>query len=187
MRRVVLPLYAVAALLVAAVGVLCILQGFAVFSWTELSNFLSSSEGVVVLFALGSLLLIISLHFVVFAFRSRTASLRFSQEGEWGRIELSPRALREFITSILRDEVGIDRFQVHLRRMQGGIGIVVETALSPQERVGEIGRRIQGTLARRVVERTGVEVKEVAVLVKGIRLEGRHRLKEEESDAYYQP
>ncbi len=56
-------------------------------------------------------------------------------------------------------------------------------ALTPQERVAEIGSRIQETLTCRVMERTGVEVKEVSVLVGKIRpLEQKPQEKDEEGD-----
>jgi uncharacterized alkaline shock family protein YloU len=83
--------------------------------------------------------------------------------------------------------VRIERFRVRIRHVQGGIAISVETALSPQERVGEVGRRIQSTLARRVVERTGVDVKEVVVLVESIHSRSGQAPEEEETNAYYQP
>jgi uncharacterized alkaline shock family protein YloU len=76
--------------------------------------------------------------------------------------------LREFISGILRREIGIDRFRVRLQHMEDGIAIKVRTTLSPEEQVAEVGRRIQETLSQRVVERTGVEVREVSVLVDSI-------------------
>lgn len=187
MRLVALLLHALAALIAAGLGVLCILQGLGTFAWSDVQDFATTSLGEVVLFTLGGVLLFAALHFLLGVWRSRATGLRFSQEGEWGRIELSAHALREFISGILRDEVRIDRFRVRMRRMQGGIAIAVEIGLSPQEKVGEVGRRIQGTLARRVVERTGVEVKEVTVLVESIRSRGEHEGREEDTNAYYQP
>lgn len=186
MRVIVFLLHVAAALLAAGLGVLCILQGLETFPWSDIDGLLTSYWGEVLLFALGAVLLLVSLHFVLGAVRNRGRGLRFTQEGEWGRIELSGHALREFVTGILRDEVGIERFRVRIRRVQGGIAISVETALSPQERVSEVGRRIQTTLARRVVERTGVDVREIVVLVENIRSRAERGPGEEETNAYYQ-
>jgi len=91
--------------------------------------------------------------------------------------------LREFISGILREEVGIDRFRVRLRHQEEGISIRIQTALSPQEQVAAVGRRIQETLSQRVVERTGVEVQEVSVLVDSIRAREEEPVKREEEDA----
>jgi len=188
MRVVVFLLHGVAALVAAGLGVLCILQGLETFTWSDIEGFVTSSWGETLLFALGAVLLLWSLHFILGAFRNRGKGPRFTQQGEWGRIELSGHALREFVTGILRDEVRIERFRVRIRHVQGGIAISVQTSLSPQERVGEVGRRIQSTLARRVVERTGVDVKEVAVLVESIHLHsGQAPEEEEDTNAYYQP
>ena len=68
----------------------------------------------------------------------------------------------------MRDEVGIDRFQVRLRHMDDGLSIGITTTLLPEDGVAEIGQRIQETLSRRVAERTGVEVREVSVLVSNV-------------------
>jgi len=186
MRAIVFLLNALAALLALGLGVLGILQGMETFAWPDVQEFLTSYWGKALLFAIGAALALVSLHFFLGAFRHRGRGLRFTQEGEWGRIELSGHALREFVTGILRDEVGIERFRVWIRHVGDGIAISVETALSPQERVGEVGRRIQSTLARRVLERTGVEVREVVVLVESIRSRGNPPPEEEETNAYYQ-
>ena len=73
---------------------------------------------------------------------------------------------------------------MRLHHLEDGIAILVQTALSLQEKVSEVGREIQETLARRVVERTGVEVREVSVLVGSIRPRREVRKgEEEETDA----
>ena len=153
----------------AGLGILSILIGAGSFSIAALLRFLESSVGTTLLVLFGALLLVIALHFAWRMIRNRSAAARFSQEGDWGRIELSPYALKEFISGILHQEIGIERFHVHLRHMDGGIAIAVRTTLSPHDKVSEVGRRIQTTLADRVVERTGVEVKQVSVLVGSIR------------------
>jgi len=47
--------------------------------------------------------------------------------------------------------------------------MTVRTALSPEQRVTEVGTRIQEELARHVPERTGIDVREVTVFVRNIR------------------
>jgi len=176
------------AFLTAGLGILAILAGTEIIPVSEAKWFIESAPGVAVLFLVGALLLVVSLHFILLVCRARAAAARFSQEGEWGRIELSPHALKEFISGILRQEIGIERFSVQLQHMEKGIAIFVKTALSPQEKVSEVGQNIQQTLARRVAERTGVEVREVSVLVESIRSRGEAHAKEEgSSDADAEP
>ena len=169
----------------AAVGAVFILTSAGVLSLSAVGDFADSGSGVAVMALAGALLLLVGLHFVVLIWRWRSAASRFSQDGEWGTIELSPHALREFISGILREEVGIDRFRVRLRHAEEGIAISVKTALSTSEKVSEVGRSIQKILAQRVAERTGVHVGRVSVLVHSIRSreEGIPGSTEEEGDA----
>lgn len=183
MNLITLVLNVLALILTASLGVLSVLAGTGIITLTTVEGFLGSAAGVALLFLVGGLLLLVGLHFVILIYRGRAAAARFSQEGEWGRIELSPYALKEFISGILRQEGGIDRFRVRLQHMEDGIAISVQTALLPQEKVAEVGRRIQETLARRVVERTGVEVRKVSVLVGSIRSRQKEPPEEEEADA----
>ena len=101
-------------------------------------------------------------------------------EGEWGRVEVSPTAVREFISGVLRKEIGIDRFRVFLRRRENGVAIRVRTALTPDQRVTDAGERIQRELTQQVADRTGVEVREVTVFVRSIRAREVEREREED-------
>ena len=169
MTFIFLLLSTVAALLTGGLGVCSILAGTGILSVVAAKRFLESEIGTALFFLFGALLLLVGLHFVLLITRRRSVAARFSQQGEWGKIELSASALKEFVSGILREEIGIDRFRVRLQHLEDGIAILVQTALSLQEKVSEVGREIQETLARRVVERTGVEVREVSVLVGSIR------------------
>lgn len=182
MSLLFLALYLCATLFTLGLGVVAILLGAGVITFAVPSPFFVSAVGIGILFFVGAVLLVIAIHFVLLAYRRQVSAARFSQEGEWGRIELSPYALREFISGILREEVGIDRFRVRLRHQEEGISIRIQTALSPHEQVAAVGRRIQETLSQRVVERTGVEVQEVSVLVDSIRAREEEPVEREEED-----
>ena len=153
----------------AGAGVISILFSTGTLSLISAQQFFGTLIGRAILYALGGVFLGVSFHFASLFYRGRIQRARFTQDGEWGKIELSPHALREFVSGIMRDEVGIDRFQVRLRHMGDGLSIEITTTLLPEDKVVEIGQRIQETLSRRVVERTGVEVREVSVLVNSIR------------------
>jgi len=183
MTFISLLLCSLAALFTGGLGVCAILGGAKILSLAAAKRFLESATGGALFFLFGALLILVGLYFILLIIRRQSVAARFSQEGEWGKIELSSSALREFVSGILREEIGIDRFRVRLQHMEGGISILVQTALSLQEKVSEVGRQIQETLARRVVERTGVEVREVSVLVGSIRSRPREEAKEEATDA----
>lgn len=175
--------YTVSCLFTGGLGVLFILFGAGTLSFDKAKVFLSSAGGIAVLFLSGACLIILLGYFLLLIYRNRLATARFSQEGERGKIEISPYAVQEFISGILQEELGITRFRVRLRHKEDGVAIYVHIALTPQERVAEIGSRIQETLTCRVMERTGIEVREVSVLVGKIRPhEQKPQEKDEEGD-----
>lgn len=169
MSPVLLAAIALLGTVLAGAGICSILFSASVLSLFSAAQFLATLAGKAILYAFGGLLLAVSGHYAALFFRGRAQSARFSQDGEWGRIELSPYALREFVSGIMRDEIGIDRFQVRLNHVEDGLSIEITTTLSPDDRVAEVGRTIQQTLSNRVAERTGVEVRRVEVLVNSIR------------------
>jgi uncharacterized alkaline shock family protein YloU len=160
---------AFAVLFTAGLGILTVLIGAGFPALADVTRFVGSPSGEALLFALGSVLILLGLYFAVLLSHARAAHRRFAQDGPGGRIELSPFALREFVNGILRQEIGIERFGVRLRHREEGIAIRIQTTLSPDQQVAEVARRIQETLTRRVAERTGVTVQEVSVLVNSIR------------------
>jgi len=170
MSPVLLAVAVFLGIITAGTGVGSILFATGTLSLVSAQQFFATLTGEAVLHALGGVLLAVSVHFASLFYRGRTQLARFTQDGEWGKIELSPYALREFVSGIMRDEVGIDRFQVRLHHMGDGLSIRITTTLSPEDRVAEIGQRIQETLSRRVVERTGIEVRQVSVLVNSMRV-----------------
>jgi len=161
----------------AAVGVGLILGGVGVLSFSSLSSFIDELAGMIVLLVVGAALLGVAAHFVLLAVRNRQEAALFSQQGEWGRIELSPHAVEEFISGILQTEIGLERFRVHLRHRDDGVAVTVRTAVTPEQRVSDVSNRIQRVLAQQVTERTGIDVREVSVHVRSI------RRREEASDA----
>jgi len=169
MSTATLLFYTVSSLFTGGLGIMLILFGARTISLDKAKVFLTSTSGIAVLFLSGACLILLFGYFLLLINRSRLATARFTQEGERGKIEISPHAVREFISGILQEELGFTRFRVRLQHKEDGIAIYVRMALSPMERVAEVGSRIQETLTRRVMERTGVEVREVSVLVGKIR------------------
>jgi len=183
MSAATLLFYTVSCLFTGGLGVLFILFGARTLSFDKAEAFLTSASGIAVLFLSGACLILLLGYFLLLIYRNRLATARFSQEGERGKIEISPYAVQEFISGILQEELGITRFRVRLQHKEDGIAIYVRIALSPLERVAEVGSRIQETLTRRVMERTGVEVREVSVLVGKIRPHAQKlQEKDEEGD-----
>ncbi len=168
MSPMALGIIAFAGVIAAVTGVFSVLLGAGVFHLTSATKFLATLAGKATLCALGAFLLAVSINYASIFFRRRAQLSHFSQDGQWGRIELSPYALRELVSGIMREEIGIDRFKAQLGHLNNGLSIRITTTLSPKDRVTDVGKLIQDTLSSRVAEHTGVEVSEVSVLVNSI-------------------
>jgi hypothetical protein len=172
MRRIRVLGLGAAMVLAAGLGVGLILAGAGVISLASVWDFLETVAGQILVILAGAGLVLISVHFLIALADERLNASLFHHEGDWGRIDLAPEAIREFIGGILRKDIGLDRFRVQLRHHVKGVGITVRTTLSPEQRVTEVGERIQRELAAHVEDRTGVAVGDVIVLVRGIRPSG---------------
>ncbi len=167
--RLLTVLHYLAFLFTLGLGVVTILAGTGVLPIGTVSAAFSDTGWTVLLTLVGVGVLLVALHFLLVLADDRLNEVLYSRAGEYGRVEVSPTAVREFISGILRRDLGIDRFRVFLRRQENGVAIRVRTALTPDQRVTDVGERIQRELTRHVADRTGVEVREVTVFVRSIR------------------
>jgi uncharacterized alkaline shock family protein YloU len=171
-------------ILTAGLGVSLILAGAGVLSLTSVWDFFDTVAGSILVILAGAALILVAVHFLLALADERSRRSLFHHEGEWGRIDLAPNAIKELIADILRKDIGLDRFRVSLSHHVDGVGIAVRTTLSPDQRVTEVGERIQRELAKHVAERTGVEVSDVVVLVRSIRA-SETAVKETSGDEIY--
>ena len=185
--RLLTVLHYLAFLFSHGLGVTLILSGTGVLSVGTVAAAFSDVGWTLLLVLLGVAVLLIALHFLLVLADDRLNEVLYSRSGEWGRVEVSPTAVREFISGILRNDIGIDRFRVSLRRYDNGVAIRVRTALTPHQRVTDVGERIQRELTQHVTDRTGVEVREVTVFVRSIRPNDgesdRREVRDDELDA----
>ncbi|MFC2095472.1 hypothetical protein ACFLSW_03425 [Candidatus Bipolaricaulota bacterium] len=169
MRQLRVLALSAALILTAGLGTSLILAGAGVLSLTSVWDFFDTVAGSILVILVGVGLIAVAAHFGMQLAAERLNASLFHHEGDWGRIELSPIAIKEYIAGILRRYIGLDRFRIVLRNQVDGVGITVRTTLSPEQRVTEVGERIQRELAEHVSDRTGVEVRGVTVLVRNIR------------------
>jgi len=167
--KLAIVLHCLAFLFALAFGVALILTGAGVLEESTVTAAFTDTGWMILLIALGAALLAIALHFLLVLAEDRLNGVLFSRTGEWGRVEVAPMAVRELISGILRRDMGLERFRVFLERREDAVAIRVRTALTSDQRVSEVGERIQRELARHVAERTGVEVREVTVFVRSMR------------------
>lgn len=170
-----------ALILTAGLGVSLILAGAGVLSLTSVWDFFDTVAGSILVILAGAALILVAVHFLLAFADERLSRSLFHHEGQWGRIDLAPHAIKELIADILRRDIGLDRFRISLSHHADGVGIAVRTTLSPDQKVTDVGERIQRELAKHVAERTGVEVSDVVVLVRSIRA-SETAVKESSSD-----
>jgi uncharacterized alkaline shock family protein YloU len=155
--------------LTAGLGIGLILAGAGVFSLSSVWDFFDTVVGSILVILAGAALILVGVHFLIVLADERLSRSLFHHNGEWGRIDLAPNAIKEFIAGILRKNIGLSQFRILLRHHANGVGITVRTTLSPDQIVTEVGEQIQRELTQHVAERTGVEVSDVVVLVRNIR------------------
>lgn len=170
MRTLRLVASLAALLMLAGLGVTLVVAGAGGLSLASLWVYLAETPGTIFVMLVGVAQILVAIHFLLIVIDERRNAVVFSREGELGRIELTPHAVKEFIGGVLREEIGLEQFRVRLRHHGNGVAITVRTTMCPTQRVTEIGERIQRELSANVVERTGVEVHEVSVLVRSIRV-----------------
>jgi uncharacterized alkaline shock family protein YloU len=101
------------------------------------------------------------------------------KEGPGAQIQISPWAIKDLVREILKQEVGLGRFRVGLKRTPQGIRIKVSAELASSQSVVQVGEEIQRLLKERVEERIGVEVAEVEVFTRAIEIARRAEHPEE--------
>lgn len=156
-------------ILSAGLGIALILSGAGVLSLVSVWAFLDTVAGSILVILVGVAMLLVAAHFLIALADDRLNASLFHHDGNFGRIDVAPAAIKEFIAGILQTDIGLDRFRISLRHQVKGVGITVRTTLSHGQRVTDIGARIQRELAEQIADRTGVEVTDVTVLVRNIR------------------
>lgn len=93
--------------------------------------------------------------------------------GPKGMILITQDTIREMAGVLLREELGVHKFRVHLRPMGGGLALQVLLRLPPGEELPALAERLQNLLAQEISAKTGLEVPEVRMIVEGTARPGR--------------
>lgn len=89
------------------------------------------------------------------------------RQGPKGMILITADTVREMAGVLLREELGLHKFRVHIRPMGEGLALRVSLHLPPGEEVPTLAERLQNLLAHEVSAKTGLEVPEVRMVVVG--------------------
>ena len=136
--------------------------------FADLGRAMGSLWGVGLIYAFAAAHLLAGFYFLILIVLAHVRRGRIVREGVGGQIQVSPWAIRDLAREILRREVGLERFRVGLTRTLTGIKLRVEAELGREQSVSRVGEEVQRLLKEEVEERTGVEVAEVEVFIKGL-------------------
>lgn len=163
-------LYSSLALVLAGVGVILILFGIDVLSLSAALPFLNTTGGIITQILIGAVFFVTALYFSSLVYRGNLQRARFSYQEEEGRIEISSCAIKELAREMLFSKIGIAGLNaISLSRQGDGMAISIDASISSQEKVTEIGHRIQALLTEQLTEQTGIKVEEVSVFIRTIR------------------
>ena len=105
--------------------------------------------------------------FVRIAVNRLTVSRALKRQGPKGMILITADTVREMAGVLLREELGLHKFRVHIQPMGEGLALQVTLRLPPGEEVPALAERLQNLLAQEVSAKTGLEVPEVRMIVEG--------------------
>jgi uncharacterized alkaline shock family protein YloU len=169
-------LYSSLAFILAGVGVILILFGINLLSLDDALPYLNTTGGIILQVLLGTILLATAIYFSFRVYRGNMQRIRFSYQEEGGRIEISAYAIKELVREMLFSKIGIAGLNaISLSHQGDGIAISIDASISSQEKVTEIGHRIQALLTEQLTEQIGIKVEGVSVFVRTIRTDPKLR------------
>ncbi len=113
--------------------------------------------------------------FIRIALNRLTVRRALRRQGPKGMILITADTVREMAGILLREELGLHRFRVHIRPMGEGLALQITLRLPPGEEVPALAERLQSLLAQEVSAKTGLEVPEVRMVVEGAARPSRSR------------
>lgn len=112
---------------------------------------------------LGAVALAAAVFFIARVIEMTRARTPIQTMGSGAPISVSPEAVRRLVREALNETVDIDDARIQIRSSGDGLRISVRFSLPPDQRIPEIGERIQADVRSRVEDRIGVTVDQVDV------------------------
>ncbi len=113
--------------------------------------------------ALGVVALGAAVYFLIRVAETARSQAPIRTMGAGGPISVSSEAVRSMVRDVLTDTFGIDDARVRIRSSTQGLRISLRFSLPPDQRVPDVGERIQTDVRSRIEDRVGVSVDEVDV------------------------
>jgi len=90
------------------------------------------------------------------------------QEGSLGQIRIALEAIESLVEKVALDQRGIKEARSNVVRSPQGIGIRVKTVVAPDVSIPQLSGSLQKVIADRVLQVTGIEVKDIKIVVNNI-------------------
>lgn len=90
------------------------------------------------------------------------------QEGVLGQIRIALEAIESLVEKVALDQRGIKEAKAAVETIPQGIGIRVKTVVAPDVSIPQLSGELQRLIAERVLKVTGIEVKDISIVVKNI-------------------
>ncbi|HBV96840.1 MAG TPA: alkaline shock response membrane anchor protein AmaP [Desulfotomaculum sp.] len=90
------------------------------------------------------------------------------QEGSLGQIRITLEAIESLVEKIALDQRGIKEARSTVKTIPQGIGIRVKAVVAPDVSIPQLSGNLQNVIADRVLQVTGIEVKDIRIVVSNI-------------------
>ncbi|MFW6013331.1 MAG: alkaline shock response membrane anchor protein AmaP [Candidatus Bipolaricaulota bacterium] len=148
----------------------------------DIQAFLSSPSGALVLYLLGGFSAAAALYFLQRLVQLIRERRHFVHQGKLGMVQISPHAVREMATEILRNNIGLSSFRIDLSHLGEGVSIKVRATVDPHADISALGEKIQTMLKERIASQTGLTVEKVDFYTQGVK-RSEEESREEEAES----
>lgn len=118
---------------------------------------------------LGGVALAVAVYFLMCVAQTARSQSPIRSMGSGGPIWISPQAVRSLVGDLLEASFEIDDARVAVRPAGDGLRVSVKFSLPPEQRIPELGERIQTEIRNRVEDRIGVTVDQVDVMAQAFK------------------
>jgi len=90
------------------------------------------------------------------------------QEGSLGQIRIALEAIESLVEKVTLEQRGVKEAKAAVGSVRQGIGIRVKTVVAPEVSIPQLSGELQRIIADKVLKVTGIEVKDIRIVVKNI-------------------
>lgn len=116
----------------------------------------------------GIVLLILSLSYFVYAFKSKETPETVVGNSELGRVGIALSAIESIVQNVIRDVEDIKDSRIHIKKQQEGVSITLKITVNYDIIIPELTSELQKTIKDYVESTAGISVKNIHISVKNV-------------------